>query len=81
MRRSRRRERLPVPTRDENPAFISRDDIRDISLSVGFTHFKIEGRSLGSAILPEFLLYCLTKPEHQLEGRELIYPDSSLDLF
>jgi hypothetical protein len=47
----------------------------------GFRHFKIEGRSLGSAIILEFLLYYMTKPEFQLQVREEIYLDSSLDLF
>ena len=47
----------------------------------GFRHFKIEGRSLGSAVILEFLLYYMTKPEHQLKVREEIYLDSSLDLF
>lgn len=47
----------------------------------GFTNFKIEGRGLGSAIVLEFLLYCLTKPEYQLRVREEIYLDSMLDLF
>ena len=46
-----------------------------------FSHFKIEGRSLGSAIILEFQLYYMTKPEHQLEVREAIYLDSVLDLF
>lgn len=36
---------------------------------------------IGSAILLEFLLYYMTKPEHQLEVREEIYLDSMLDLF
>lgn len=29
----------------------------------------------------EFILYYMTKPEHQLEVREAIYLDSMLDLF
>ena len=37
---------------------------------MGFSHFKIEGRSLGSALILEFLLYYLTKPEYQLRVRE-----------
>ena len=65
----------------KNPAFIGMDDIRDIYLKLGFENFKIEGRSLGSAVVLEFLLYYLTKPEWQLTVREEIYLDSSLDLF
>ncbi len=65
----------------KNPAFISSDDIRMIYLLRGFSHFKIEGRSLGSALILEFLLYYMTKPEHQLEAREEIYLDNMLDLF
>jgi len=64
-----------------NPGFIGVDDIRNTYLPMGFSHFKIEGRSLGSALVLEFLLYYLTKPEHQLELREEIYLDSMLDLF
>ena len=65
----------------ENPAFIGLDDIRRIYLPRGFRHFKFEGRSLGSAVLLEFILYYMTKPECQLKVREAIYLDSELDLF
>ena len=64
-----------------NPAFIGIDDIRDTYLPMGFSNFKIEGRSLGSAVILEFLLYYMTKPEYQLHVREEIYLDSMLDLF
>ena len=64
-----------------NPGFISADDIRNVYLPMGFSHFKIEGRSLGSALILEFLLYYMTKPEHQLQVREEIYLDNTLDLF
>ena len=65
----------------ENPGFIGIGDIQKIWLPNGFSHFKIEGRSLGSAIVLEFLLYYMTKPAHQLKVREAIYLDSALDLF
>lgn len=65
----------------ENPGFISMDDIQNIYLPMGFTNFKIEGRGLGSALILEFLLYYMTKPEYQLRVREKIYLDSMLDLF
>ena len=65
----------------ENPGFIGVDDIRNTYLPMGFSNFKIEGRGLGSALILEFLLYYLTKPEHQLKVREAIYLDSMLDLF
>lgn len=65
----------------QNPGFIGIEDIKNKYLPEGFSHFKIEGRSLGSAILLEFLLYYMTKPEYQLVVREEIYLDSSLDLF
>ena len=65
----------------KNPAFISIQDIQKTYLPMGFTNFKLEGRGLGSAILLEFILYYLTKPEHQLEVREAIYLDAMLDLF
>lgn len=65
----------------KNPGFIGIDDIQNVYAPQGFRHFKIEGRSLGSAIILEFLLYYMTKPEYQLKVREEIYLDSSLDLF
>ena len=36
---------------------------------------------LGSAVVLEFLLYYMTRPERRLKVREEIYLDSSLDLF
>lgn len=65
----------------KNPGFIGIDDIQKRWLPNGFSQFKLEGRSLGSAVVLEFLLYYLTKPEYQLKVREEIYLDSSLDLF
>lgn len=64
-----------------NPGFIGAEDIRSTYLPMGFSQFKIEGRGLGSALVLEFLLYYLTKPEHQLQVREEIYLDNMLDLF
>ena len=64
-----------------NPGFIGIGDIQNIYLPNGFSHFKLEGRSLGSAIVLEFLLYYMTRPEYQLRVREEIYLDSALDLF
>jgi hypothetical protein len=65
----------------ENPGFIGIREIQEEYLPGGFSHFKIEGRSLGSAVVLEFLLYYLTRPEYQLRVREEIYLSSSLDLF
>ena len=65
----------------KNPGFIGIEDIQNIYAPAGFRHFKIEGRSLGSALILEFLLYYMTKPEYQLKVREEIYLDSTLDLF
>ncbi len=65
----------------KNPGFIGAGDIKKTYLPMGFSNFKIEGRGLGSAMVLEFLLYYLTKPEHQLEVREAVYLDSMLDLF
>ena len=65
----------------KNPGFIGIDGIQNVYLPNGFSHFKIEGRSLGSAVILEFLLYYMTKPEYQLLVREEIYLDSMLDLF
>lgn len=65
----------------KNPGFISVNDISNVYLPMGFSNFKIEGRGLGSAVVLEFLLYYMTKPEYQLNVREEIYLDSMLDLF
>lgn len=65
----------------KNPAFIGTEDIRNIYLPMGFQNFKIEGRGLGSALILEFLLYYMTKPEYRLTVREEIYLDSMLDIF
>ena len=65
----------------ENPGFISVDDIQNIYMPMGFSNFKIEGRGLGSALILEFLLYYMTKPEYQIHVREHIYLDNMLDLF
>ena len=64
-----------------NPGFIGIDDIKNIYMPMGFSNFKIEGRSLGSALILEFLLYYMTKPEYQINVRERIYLDNMLDLF
>ena len=65
----------------ENPGFIGIHGIKHTYLPMGFHHFKIEGRGLGSALVLEFLLYYLTKPKYQLKVREEIYLDNMLDLF
>ena len=65
----------------KNPGFISVNDIQNIYMPMGFSNFKIEGRGLGSALILEFLLYYMTKPEYQLRVREEIYLDNMLDLF
>lgn len=64
-----------------NPMFISREDIFNVYAPMGFSIFKIEGRSLGSALLLEFILYYMTKPEFHINVREKIYLDNELDLF
>ena len=61
--------------------FIGVEDIKNTYLPKGFTNFKIEGRGLGSAVILEFLLYYMTKPEYQMTVREEIYLDNQLDLF
>ena len=65
----------------ENPGFIGTDDIKNTYLPMGFSNFKIEGRGLGSAMILEFLLYYMTKPQYQIHVREHIYLDNMLDLF
>ena len=65
----------------DNPAYIGTDEIRKVYAPNGFRHFKIEGRSLGSAVVFEELLYYMVKPECRLKVREEVYLDSNLDLF
>ena len=65
----------------KNPAFIGVQDIQNTYMPMSFSNFKLEGRGLGSAIVLEFLLYYMTKPEYQLNVREAVYLDSMLDLF
>ena len=65
----------------ENPGFISVGDIQDKYMPMGFRNFKIEGRSLGTAYLLEFILFYMTKPEDRLKVREKIYLNDALDLF
>ena len=65
----------------DNPGFLGVEDIQNTYMPMGFSQYKIEGRSLGSALLLEFLLYYMTKPEDQLRVREEIYLSSTLDLF
>lgn len=65
----------------QTPAFIDIEGIQSTYLPMGFSHFKIEGRGLGSALILEFLLYYMVKPAYHLPVREAIYLDSMLDLF
>ncbi len=65
----------------KNPGFISPDQIRTLYLPMGFSNFKLEGRGLGNALLLEFLLSYLVRPEYRLKVREKLYLSSSLDLF
>ena len=65
----------------ENPGFIGAEEIRNVNLPMGFSDFKIEGRGLGSALVLEFLLYYMTRPEYQIHVREEMYLDNMLDLF
>lgn len=65
----------------QNPGFIGIEAIQNVYFPMGFSNFKIEGRGLGSALILEFLLYYMTKPQYQLHVREEIYLDNMLDLF
>lgn len=65
----------------QNLGFIGVEDIQKRYLPMGFSNFKIEGRGLGSALVLEFLIYYMVKPEYQIHIREAIYLDNMLDLF
>lgn len=58
------------------PASFGVDDIRSTYLPKAFPNFKIEGRSLGSALLLEFLLHYLTRPPYHIHVREALYLDN-----
>ena len=64
--------------------FIGINDIRDIYLPMGFSNFKIEGKRTCSALILEFLLYYMTKPEYQIHVRENLsgqYAGSVLEIY
>lgn len=65
----------------KNQGFIGLEEIKNTYMPMGFSNFKIEGRGLGSALVLEFLLYYMTKPEYQIHVREAIYLDNMLDIF
>ena len=65
----------------QSPAYIGPEQVREVYLPEGFTQFKLEGRGLGSALVLEFLLHYLTKPENPHPVREEISLDNMLDLF
>ncbi len=65
----------------KNPGYIGPSEVRDVYMPMGFSNFKLEGRSLGSAVVFEFLLHYMIRPEHRLKVREEVYLDSMLDLF
>ena len=65
----------------KNPGFLGREDIQKSYLPMEFSNFKIEGRGLGSALVLEFLLYYMVKPEFHIVVREEVYLDGMLDLF
>ncbi|WP_366933459.1 hypothetical protein [Pseudoramibacter sp.] len=64
-----------------NPGFIGVKEIQETYRPMGFSNFKIEGRGLGSALLLEFILSYMVKPEYQIHVREALYLDNALDLF
>ena len=69
------------PGQWKTPAFSASAIFKQSIFPWVFSNFKLEGRGLGSAMILEFLLYYLTKPDYQLRVREEIYLDAMLDLF
>ena len=65
----------------KNLGYIGPGEVLNTYMPMGFEQFKIEGRSLGSAVVFEMLLHYMVRPEHRLKVREEIYLDSMLDLF
>ena len=64
-----------------NQFYIGPEQIVSEYMPRGFSDFKIEGRSLGSALVLEMIMHYMVRPECQIELRENIYLDNSLDLF
>lgn len=68
---------------DDFKSELNRSDFKyvvpDFRLNKAFT--QLSGLSQLQKDKVEFILYYMTKPEHQLEVREAIYLDSMLDLF
>lgn len=77
MRCTRRKRGLSFFQSDDQSGIYRHRRYSERLSAMGFSHFKIEGRSLGSALILEFLLYYMTKPEYQLRVREEIYLDNS----
>ena len=48
---------------------------------MGFSISKSKGAGWGRALILEFLLHYMTRPEYQLHVREAVYLDNALDLF
>ena len=58
--------------KEENPNFISNEDIRNIYLPMGFYNFKIEGRTTTVYDWIEIMLYYLIKEKHHGEVRAFL---------
>lgn len=58
--------------KNKNSNFISIEDIENIYLPMGFTNFKLEGRTTHPLDLIEILLYYLVKEKYQPEVRDLL---------
>ena len=75
-------ERAIVSQSHEKTRIYQRGRYSEDLSAYGIFNYKIEARGLGSALVLEFLLYYMTKPEYQLQVREEIYLDNNmLDLF
>ena len=50
-------------------------------MAAAYVLVLVLSKDLGSALILEFLLYYMTKPEYQIHVREAVYLDNMLDLF
>jgi hypothetical protein len=56
----------------QNPSFISSEDIKNIYVPMGFSNFKLEGRSASALNLIEILVYYLIKDEYKSKIRDFL---------
>lgn len=78
---SRRRGGLPIFQSHEKSRFTGAEETGASIFPWAFLILRSKAGGLGSALVLEFLLYYMTRPEYQIHVREEMYLDNMLDLF